>query len=298
MDVSAEPNGSRRQRAFEVVLWVLSPAVLWLAAGFVSFVLGAPMPRTGLVFALVAIALGSVSLYRPQRWLPVGRLRSAGMIYTGLSAVILALVIGSQFNAGASTEGAPSRSVPASTASQRPVERTSDELTSNATATAPARSRYEQDEIERQHRAEAIARERGIAPEDVPTIDTVRPEARAALLEVLSESQLSYFRGWRIYTPVSEMIRALGPPDFVYLSSDRGDVGQELRENGIPRELIWRVQGCAPVRVDVDASGRTIGVDYSSLTNRQLFCTPAMVDALTPPAAFSCERPERRPRCR
>lgn len=114
----------------------------------------------------------------------------------------------------------------------------------------------------------------------------------------LGPDNLGYLRSWRIYTPVSAMIRALGPPDFVYLSSDRGEVGEEMRESGIPRALVWRVHGCAPVSVDVDAAGRTIGIDYSSLMNGGMFCTPEMVRALTPAPAFSCERPERRPHCR
>ena len=114
----------------------------------------------------------------------------------------------------------------------------------------------------------------------------------------VARSQLAYLERWRAGTPLSQVIVILGPPDFVTLATDRTDSGAELREVGISREVGWKVRGCGPVRMHVDRRGRTIGADYSSLKNPQLFCSPEMERLLTPPAAQSCSRADRLPHCR
>ncbi|MEJ0060859.1 MAG: hypothetical protein WDM79_15315 [Terricaulis sp.] len=111
-------------------------------------------------------------------------------------------------------------------------------------------------------------------------------------------SALAYLRSWHVGASTAEVIRSLGSPDFVILPTDNDDIGQELREDHLGRELVWRVRGCAPVRAQVDLNGRTVGLDYSSLVTPQTFCSATMVAALTPSPRYSCAHADRQPHCR
>ena len=82
----------------EVLAWVFSPILLVVVAGLVALVLGAPFWRTALVFALLVVGGGVYLFNRPVPWLPVGRVRSGGLLYSGVGGLFLALVFSSAFS--------------------------------------------------------------------------------------------------------------------------------------------------------------------------------------------------------
>lgn len=83
----------RERKILEIVAWVFSPLLLVIGATIVALVLGAPWLRASIIFALLALGAGGYLLYRPQSWLPLGRVRSAGLIYSGVGALILAIAL-------------------------------------------------------------------------------------------------------------------------------------------------------------------------------------------------------------
>ncbi len=111
----------------------------------------------------------------------------------------------------------------------------------------------------------------------------------------VTRASLPYLERMTVGEATAEVVANLGMPDFVILPTDQSDAGQSLREDGIARQLVWTVKGCQPVRIDVDARGRTTGANYAALKS---MCLPEIAQALTPSAAHSCKLDARKVHCR
>lgn len=94
----------KNAKSREILVWVFSPLLLLIGAGLVALVLGAPFLRATVVFALIALVGGAYLLYRPHPLLPIGKVRSGSLIYSGVGALVLALAFSS---AGSPPSGLP-----------------------------------------------------------------------------------------------------------------------------------------------------------------------------------------------
>ncbi|ANP47796.1 hypothetical protein [Candidatus Viadribacter manganicus] len=94
-----EPEGQPQKdagpdrRNIEIAAWVFSPLLLIIAASVVAVLLGAPWLRSVIVFAVASLSLGLFLFHRPQSWMRVGKIRSAGLMYSGVGTLVLAIII-------------------------------------------------------------------------------------------------------------------------------------------------------------------------------------------------------------
>ena len=114
----------------------------------------------------------------------------------------------------------------------------------------------------------------------------------------VSKQHLGYLERWTVGHTSQTVIQNLGAPDFVILPTDKDEAGQDLREFGIARQLVWSVKGCQPVKMDFDTQGRSTGVDYSAFAQGGKHCMAELATLLTPSPSHSCKLESRKVSCR
>lgn len=146
-------------RLIEVGIWFVAPFALMLGGIILALIFGAPYQRVIGVFAVIALGAGGYFMYRPSTRLRVRRARAAGLIYTGLFALIGA--------------------VPTSPSGSEPPA----QVTRSERAEPPARplTAEEQQAQAAQRAAQETARQQAAAAEAAATADRRRTEYIARL---------------------------------------------------------------------------------------------------------------------